>query len=209
MATLSSQTPTRIERRRAAVRDEALDHAVALMGTDGVGALSLSEVARRMGIRGPSLYKYFPSRHAMYDALFARGLAAEVTASTVAIQGLPPGVPRIRAAAQAVVAWAVDNPALAQLLHWRPVPGFSPSPEVFAASVDDMADARAEFAAAVRLGQLAPGADSDDAVRLYTVVLAGLISQQLANQPGVPFADGDFSRLTDTAIDLFLSAYLP
>jgi len=72
-----------------------------------------------------------------------------------------------------------------------------------------MADARAEFAAAVRLGQLSPGADSDDAVRLYTVVLAGLISQQLANQPGVPYAEGDFSRLTDTAIDLFLSAYTP
>ena len=72
-----------------------------------------------------------------------------------------------------------------------------------------MDDVRAEFAEAVRLGQLAPGADSDDVVRLYTVVLSGLISQQLANQPGVPYADGAFSRLTDAAIDLFLSAHAP
>ena len=188
---------------------EALDHAVALMTTDGVGALSVAEVARRMGIRGPSLYKYFPSRHALYDALFARGLAAQQAAVRAAVDGIPPGVPTLRAGATAVVAWAVEHPALAQLLHWRPVPGFEPSPGVFAAAEDDLVDVRAEFAEAVRRGQLARGADSEDAVRLYTVVLSGLISQQLANQPGVPFAEGAFSRLTPTAIDLFLSAHSP
>jgi AcrR family transcriptional regulator len=179
------------------------------MGEEGVGALSVSEVARRMGIRGPSLYKYFPSRHAIYDALFARGLAAQQAAVRAAIDAVPRGVPRIRAGAVAVVSWAVEHPALAQLLHWRPVPGFEPSPEVFAAAQVEMVDARGEFAEAVRLGQLHPSAATDDAVRLYTVVLGGLISQQLANQPGVPFADGVFSRLTDPAIEMFLSAYAP
>ena len=53
--------------------DEALDHAVQIMTEQGVGALTISEVARRMGIGGPSLYKYFPSLHAVYDLLFARG----------------------------------------------------------------------------------------------------------------------------------------
>lgn len=209
MATASSPELSRVQRRRAAVMDEALDHAVELMTAEGVGALSVSEVARRMGIRGPSLYKYFPSRHAMYDALFARGLAQELAAIGTAVDGVPRGVPRIRAGGAASVVWAVTNPALAQLLHWRPVPGFEPSPQVFAASVDDMADVGAEFAEAVRLGQLAPAAGSADAVRLFTVVLSGLISQQLANQPGVPYAEGVFSRLTDTAIDQFLSAYAP
>jgi AcrR family transcriptional regulator len=189
------------------VIEEALDHAVALIGEEGAGALSVNEVARRMGIRGPSLYKYFPSRHAVYDALFARGLALQQAAVGAAIATVPPGAPRIRAAAAAVVRWAVEHPALAQLLHWRPVPGFRPSPAVFAPSVEEMSDVRAEFAEAVRLGQLAPRADSDETVRLYTVVLAGLISQQLANQPGMPYSEGDFSRLTDSAIDLFLSAH--
>jgi AcrR family transcriptional regulator len=188
---------------------EALGHAVALMTTEGVGALTVSEVARRMGIRGPSLYKYFPSRHAMYDALFARGLVDQQAAVRAAIDGLPRGVPRLRVGATAAVRWAVDNPALAQLLHWRPVPGFEPSPGVFAPAEGEMVDVRAEFAEAVRLGQLAPGADSDDVVRVYTVLLSGLISQQLANEPGVPFADGVFSRLTETAIDQFLGAHSP
>jgi AcrR family transcriptional regulator len=189
--------------------DEALDHAVALMDEEGVGALSVSEVARRMGIRGPSLYKYFPSRHAVYDALFARGLALQQAAVGAAVGNVPRGVPRIRAGAAAVVRWAVEHPALAQLLFWRPVPGFEPSPATFAPSVEEMSDVRAEFAEAVLLGHLAARADNDETVRLYTVVLAGLISQQLANQPGVPYADGEFSGLTGTAIDLFLSALRP
>ncbi|MGY1653891.1 TetR/AcrR family transcriptional regulator [Geodermatophilus sp. SYSU D01119] len=211
MATPSSHPPPagRVARRRAAVVVEALDHAEALMAQEGVGALTVSEVARRMGIRGPSLYKYFPSRHAVYDALFARGLAGQQDAVTAAVAGVPRGVPRLRAGGAAVVTWAVEHPALAQLLFWRPVPGFSPSPETFAPSEREMADVRAELSEAVRLGQLRPGADADDAVRLWTVVLAGLISQQLANQPGVPAADGAFSRLTDAAIDLFLAAHAP
>ena len=196
-------------RRRTAVIEEALGHAVQLMAEEGVGALSVSEVARRMGIRGPSLYKYFPSRHAVYDALFARGLLEQQAAVRGAVDGLPRGVPRIRAGAAAVVRWAVEHPALAQLMHWRPVPGFEPSAAAIEPSLRDMAEIRAEFAEAVRLGQLAPSADTDDAVALFTVVLSGLISQQLANQPGAGYADGVFSRLTDTAIDLFLSAHRP
>ena len=193
--------------RRAAVVDAALGHALALISDEGVGALTVSEVARRTGIRGPSLYKYFPSRHAVYDALFLRGVLAQVAAVDAAVAGVPPGVARIRAAGRAVVRWAVENPALAQLMHWRPVPGFEPSPASFEPAVRDMDRARAEFAAAVRRGELSPGADSDDAIRLYTVVLSGVISQQLANQPGAAFDDGAFSRLTDRAIDLFLSAH--
>jgi AcrR family transcriptional regulator len=200
---------SRVAVRRAGVIEEALEHAIALMGQEGVGALSVNEVARRMGIRGPSLYKYFPSRHAIYDALFLRGLRAQQAAVAAAIDGVPAGVPQIRAGAAAVVRWAVENPALAQLMHWRPVPGFEPSPEAFAPSHEDLSFVRAVFAEAVRRGQLSPAAGTDDAVRLYTVVLAGLISQQLANQPGVPFEDGVFSRLTDAAIDLFLSAFRP
>jgi len=188
---------------------EALDHAEHIIADQGVGGLSVSEVARRMGIRGPSLYKYFPSLHALYDAVFARGLRSEMTAVQDATAAHEPGVPRIRAGGLAVVRWCTENPALAQLLHWRPVPGFEPSPQTFAASIEDMRQLREEFGEAVRRGQLIPSADSDDALRLYTVVLSGVISQQLANQPGATFAEGAFSRLTEQALDLFFDHYRP
>ncbi|GAB7192890.1 TetR/AcrR family transcriptional regulator [Kineococcus sp. NUM-3379] len=192
-------------RRRAAVVEEALDHAVAVVTEAGVGALTVSEVARRTGMRGPSLYKYFPSLHALYDALFARGVASMDAAVRSAAEEAAPGVERLRAGTRAFVRWCTLNPALAQLMLWRPVPGFRPSPETFAASVATVAQVRVQLTEAVRLRQLAPGADGDDALRTFTVLLSGLVSQQLANEPGVPFEDGSFSRLTDDVLEMFLA----
>src|SRR4051794_33534275 len=60
-------------RRRLETIEEVLDIAVEIMTEQGVAGLSLGEVARRMGIRPPSLYVYFPSKDALYDALFERG----------------------------------------------------------------------------------------------------------------------------------------
>lgn len=210
---VTAQTPDPVARRRAARRrvvvDEALEHAVVIMEEHGVGALTVSEVARRMGLRPPSLYKYFPSRDAVFDELFARGVAGNSRAVAEAVARLPHGVARIRAGTRATVRWCVDNPALAQLLYWRVVPGFRPSPESFAGSVASMAELRAEFAAAARLGELAPEADSDTAVLLLTVQLSGIVTQQLANQPRVPYESGVFTALTDAAVDLVLAHYHP
>ena len=36
-------------------------------------AFSLHALAREVGIRQPSLYEYFDSKHALYDAMFADG----------------------------------------------------------------------------------------------------------------------------------------
>ena len=41
-----------------------------VMTEEGVNGLSLAEVARRLGVQPPSLYKYFPSLMAVYDAPF-------------------------------------------------------------------------------------------------------------------------------------------
>lgn len=101
---------------------------------------------------------------------------------------------RIRAGASAWVRWAVENPALAQLLAWRPVPGFAPTATTFAVSVQQMEEVRAEFAEAVRLGQLRPDAASVEALRLYTVVLSGVLSQQMANEPGAGYNTGIFQQ---------------
>ena len=88
--------------RRSRTIEEALDIAVAIMEEVGVGGLSMSEMARRLGIRQPSVYKYFPSLHAVYDALFARGLAGSHAAVVAATEPEPPGVARLRAGARAL-----------------------------------------------------------------------------------------------------------
>ena len=130
------------------------------------------------------------SLHAVYDALFARGVAGSGAAVQAAIAEGPRGVVTIRAAGRALVRWAVENPALAQLLYWRPVPGFAPTAATFAPSVRQMDLLRAAFAAAVQAGVLHPHAASEEAPRLFTIVLSGLISQQMANEPAAGYGTG-------------------
>ena len=70
------RAPTRSDRRarrRQETIEEILDIADEVMTEEGVNGLSLAEVARRLGVQPPSIYKYFPSLMAVYDALFLRG----------------------------------------------------------------------------------------------------------------------------------------
>ena len=64
----------RRQRRHQQTREEILDTALLVMAEHGVAGLNLSEVAARIGLRQPSLYSYFPSRLAVYDAPFQRGM---------------------------------------------------------------------------------------------------------------------------------------
>lgn len=162
-----------------------------------------------MGMRAPSLYKYFPSLHAIYDALFARGMV-EINAWVEGeLIDLEPGLGRLLAASHAVLRWSHDNAGLAQLMFTRPVPGFEPSPESFEPSQPMWQRFRADLAAAAALGELDPAADSDDVMRLLTILIAGIGSQQMANQPGASFDEGSFTSLTDQALAMFVQYHSP
>src|SRR5580704_5062363 len=70
--------PDRRARRRQETIGEILDIALDVMAEEGVNGLTFSEVARRLGVQPPSLYKYFDSLMAVYDALFQRGQTAHL-----------------------------------------------------------------------------------------------------------------------------------
>ena len=57
--------------RREATRQEILTAAWAVAREQGLAQLTLREVAERVGMRAPSLYTHFASKHAIYDAMFA------------------------------------------------------------------------------------------------------------------------------------------
>jgi AcrR family transcriptional regulator len=198
-------------RRRRQTIDEILDVAHELMAEQGVAALSLSAVARRMGMQPPSLYQYFPSKMAIYDAMFGRGAQAvlEVRRAATARKAKADPLTQMRTGATAMCRWAMANPVYSQLLFWRTVPGFEPSTEAFAPAVETVAELRTLLQAAVDAGQLDPAAASDDGVALSTSLVAGLLSQQLANEPDATFDRGRFTRLLPTVLDLFVEHYRP
>ena len=205
----NSASSVRVSARRRATIEEALDHAELIMSEQGAGAVSVAEIARRMGIRSPSLYKYFPSLHAIYDALFARGNARLSFYVDEALDGMSPGLDRLLEQCRAMSRWSMLNQGLAPLLFWRPIPGFHPTPEAFEPAAQLVARAREDLRVAVRKGELVRSADSDDTLRLLTAIVAGLGTQQLANQPGVSYRDGLFSSLTDRALEMFVRAHAP
>ena len=201
----------RRQRRRQETIEEVLDVAAEVMTDQGVAGLTLGEVARRMGIRPPSLYVYFDGKNALYDALFERGYRFLLTAmealrdSTADLD--PAG--RAHALGRGMARWAVEHPAYAPLMFWRPVPGFSPSATAYAPAIqlsrqgqDFVADLRAS-------GALASDADLDRVFHTWTALISGVVSQQLSNAPGEPFETGTFTSTLPDLIAMWLTHFAP
>ena len=208
-ATPDTAGPDRRRRRREQTIDEILGVATDVMAQDGVAGLSLSEVARRMGIQPPSLYKYFPSKLALYDELFKRGAREALAAFRAAAARAEPGWAALTAGLEAIMRLGLDHQVTGQLLNWRPVPGFEPSSEAYAPSIELVQDIRRLLAAAAGRGELAPAAASEEGAALLSVLVAGVMSQQLANQPRASWEQGRFTRLTPQVLQLFQCAYPP
>lgn len=194
-------------RRRQETIEEILTIAAAVMDEEGVNGLSLSEVARRLGVKPPSIYKYFDSLLDIYDALFARGQQANLEALRAAAAAAEPGMSTLLAITEAAARWCVANPALGQLLFYRPVPSFEPSPAAMAHSEEMFRLHRQALAEAVARGELGPGADSDEGVLACSVVVSGVVGQSIANEPGVAWGDGRFSGLLSRLIGALVVLY--
>jgi AcrR family transcriptional regulator len=202
--------PQRVDRRarrRQETIEEILDIATDVMTEEGVNGLSLAEVARRLGVQPPSIYKYFSSLMAIYDALFRRGQVEHLEVMRQAMAGADPGLEALSAGLEASGRWLLANRAIAQLMFWRPVPSFEPSAEALAPSVEMVALQRAAMADAVVACQLGPEADSEEAVYLVSTLIVGVLSQAMANEPGLEWGKGRFTPTFPKLMKLFVAAY--
>jgi AcrR family transcriptional regulator len=162
------------------------------MREHGVAGLSLRDLGQKVGMRAQSLYSYFDSKEAIYDALFGEG-CRECLERIQRVDRT--GDPRayFRAGSRAWVDFCLEDHARYQLLFQRTIPGFEPTPESFAPSVEGLEITRQALAAA--------GATERRDLDLYTGLVSGLVDQQISNDPG-----GDrWYRLLDDALDMFLA----
>ena len=196
--------------RRQQTIDEIIEVAVRLMAVSGVAGLSLGQVARQVGVRTPSLYGYFPSKNALYDAVFARGarsvLDAVGAASADAGQA-DSAYDALLIAGRAMARWCMANQVYAQLLFWRPVPDFTPSPDAYQPAVELVDRTRTLFTDMRDRGLLRSDADLDAAVRDWIVVVSGVLSQQLANAPDEDAETGRFVSALPSLTRMFTREY--
>ncbi len=196
------------ERRRAETRREILDAALEVMTEEGVAALKLTQVAARVGLRQPSLYQYFPSREAVYDALFERGMTDHLRAVTAAVAAAAPGWAAARSAAHATLRFGADQPVLAQLLFHAAVPGFHPSERAYAPSLEVQRLVTEAITAAVERGELHAAAASERGVRMFVSVVAGVSNERSANRPDLR-GERQLQELLDPSLDMYAGYFTP
>ena len=103
----------------------------------------------------------------------------------------------------------MENRAIAQLLFWRPVPSFEPTPAALAPSIEMFELNRTALVDAVAAGQLGPDGASDEAIYFVSILIAGTLSQAMANEPQVPWGRGRFSPIFPKLMALLPAAYPP
>jgi AcrR family transcriptional regulator len=177
--------------RHEATKARILDAAWALAREHGLAGISLRDLAAAVDLRQPSLYSYFESKNALYDAMFAQGYQQLLDAiDDVELVGDPEQ--QLRQMARTFVALATEDMTRAQLLFLPTLPDFEPSAASYALAVRFLEQAREALAAA--------GLDRPEDVDLYTALTGGLVSQQLANDPG----GKRWMGLIDEAMDMYL-----
>ena len=199
--------------RRARNREQVvaaiLDAARAVMRERGVAGLSLREVARRVGMRAPSLYEYFPSKAALYDALFLMAIRRYRAEVERVRQDRDSFWERLRVGFEAYMAFAKEHPDLYALAFERPVPGFVPSEASMAESAGLLAGLHRDFVEAIEAGRITPGVSAGQARDLAIAVIHGLTAQHLANEPEAPLGSGRYGSLVPAALALFRASWEP
>ncbi len=189
-----------------------MDVAIEVMTEFGVGGLSLGEVARRMGMRTPSLYVYFDSKHAVYDAVFARGWREVHETMAPVYDGVHEAADLpayFLNSARLFVGWMLEHPAQAQLMCWRPVPGYVPTASAYEPAVAVIASALLSFQQLRERGLFRKELDPELLLRTWTVLTTGVMTQQLANAPEASLDEGVFTATLPDLVAMFLTLYGP
>jgi AcrR family transcriptional regulator len=177
--------------RHAATRAEILDAAWEQVRASGLASLSMRDLARSVGMQPPSLYSYFDSKNAIYDAMYAQGARQYVDEQRESMPTPDDPLEALKATLHFFVEFCAADFARYQLLFQRTIPGFEPSAESFKISEDNLAE----------LGELLArcGVSDPETIDLFTALGTGLTDQQLSNDPG-----GDrWIRLIDEAVEMF------
>ncbi len=193
------------QRNRDLMIQTILSTARAIMREEGVAALSMQELARRMEMRAPSLYNYFSSKHDIYDTLFRLGFTLFDEYLDKAILGAQSWQEDLRRNFEAYMNFAMENPDLYQLCFERPVPGFEPSEESLRVSFGVL---RKGVERSARLNSVIDtDLSPEQTANLLIAMMHGLTALHLANEPQLPVGAGRFGSLIPATLSLLDKAW--
>jgi AcrR family transcriptional regulator len=187
------------------LRRVLLDAALALIEKQGLGALSLRELARKAGVTHAAPYRHFRDREALIVAIAIegfQGLGREMAAAT---EGLSDPVDRFRALGLAYARYAVTHPAHFRVMFSSELNRSRDSAELTAAGEPTLASLVAVLAEAQAAGELGPGDPRAMAIPAWSMV-HGLSMLLVDGQLGALFGDTqpDVGGLATLVADVLL-----
>lgn len=200
-----SKSTSHRQRKRAAMVQQILDTAREIMRAEGVAAFSMHELARRLGIRAPSLYHYFDGKMDILDALFRLGFTLYGEMIQAILEEKNTWQEQIRASMDGYMTFALRHPELYQLCFERPVPGFVPSQASLELSFSILHNSYAQVENwKTALNTTLP---ANQIVDLVIAMSHGLTALHIANEPHLPVGEGRFGSLIQEAVHVFESAW--
>ena len=193
------------QRKHDSMVQNILDTARVIMRDQGVAALSMQELARRMDLRAPSLYNYFSSKTEIYDALFRLGFTLYAEHMEKNWPHVHSWQDYVRFGFEGHLTFAIQNPELYQLCFERPVPGFVPSDESLQISFGILEQSY-QHAAGLR-NDIQTDLPTQQMVDLLIAMMHGITAQHMANEPQLPIGQGRFGSLIPAALSLLEKAW--
>lgn len=193
------------QRKHNLMIQSILDTAREIMREQGVAALSMQELARRLDMRASSLYNYFPSKMAIYDALFQLGFRLYQEHLEKAWQEGQTWQKFVRLNFEGYFTFALENPDLYQLCFERPVPGFVPSEKSLKISVSTL-EKYYERAAEYK-NTIDTSLSAQQMVDLLIAMMHGITAMHLSNEPRLPLGQGRFGSLIPAVMEVLEKAW--
>jgi AcrR family transcriptional regulator len=108
--------PSQNDYHHGNLESAALVQGLATLSEGDVDDLSLREIARKIGVSATALYRHFPNKKALLNALAQEGLDMLARAQIAATEHAGGGIAGFNASGRAYVRFALANPALFRLI---------------------------------------------------------------------------------------------
>ena len=199
----------RRQRYRQEMVNEILSVAREVMQQQGVAALNLNEVARRLGMSGQALAKYFPNKAALYEVLFLMGHRRFQEAEDEIWRTTKPDWERIRQWFERRFSLAVEYPDLYSLVWGASVPGFAPSEAIQEDIHLMISGARRGIGEVIDAGVIDAGIPADRVVDILLAVRHGIIAEHMGKRDLLPPDTDRFHSLIPEILAVFQQAWAP
>lgn len=120
MVTVSTSNSDAKRYHHGDLRAALLAEALRLVEQGGAEAMALREVARGVGVSATAVYRHFPDKRALLEALAAEGVRRLGEAQAAAAAGTDGLVAAFHATGRAYVRFALANPGLFRLTFTHP-----------------------------------------------------------------------------------------